>query len=101
MHHEIMNIDNIDSQDNNSHQRTHLQEYFSNIKPGITQVCTRKRTSGMFRKTFNECEKYTLVIYILHQLSQPITMLANLNVNTRMDRDTSIMMWVTVRRLQY
>ena len=81
-----MNIDNIDSKDNNSHQRTYLQEYFHNIKPVITQVCTRKRISGMYRKTFNECEKYRLVIYILHQLSQPITMLANLTVNTRMYR---------------
>jgi len=57
-----MNIDNIDSKDNNSHQRTYLQEYFHNIKPVITGVCTRKRISGMYRKTFNECEKYTLVI---------------------------------------
>ena len=37
-----MNIDNIDSKDNNSHQRTYLQEYFHNIKPVITQVCKRK-----------------------------------------------------------
>ena len=42
-----MNIDNIDSKDNNSHQRTYLPEYFPNIKPVITQGCTRKRTSGM------------------------------------------------------
>ena len=96
-----MSIDNIDSKDNNSHHHTDLQEYFSNIKPVITQICTGKRSSSMYRKTFNECEKYKLAIYILHQLSQPITMLANLTVNTRMYRDASIMMWAILRRLQY